>query len=73
MHESKNITLKWPFHAVEKLQNVINSQQQVYELSEILLPVKVVNKSVAVLKVLLDFNEQELEYNLVLPKLIAML
>lgn len=73
MHESKNITLKWPFHPVEKLQNVINSQQQVYELSEILLPVKVVNKSIAVLKVLLDFNEQELEYNLVLPKLIAML
>lgn len=47
MHESKNITLKWPFHAAEKLQNAITSQQEVYELSEILLPVKVVNESVA--------------------------
>lgn len=46
MRESKNITLKWPFHTAEKLQNVITSQQEVYELPEILLPVKVVNKSV---------------------------
>lgn len=47
MHESENITLKWPSHAAEKLQNGIASQQEVYELSEILLPVKVVNRSVA--------------------------
>lgn len=47
MHVSKNTFLKWPFHAAKELQNVITSQQEVYELSEILLPVKAVNKSVA--------------------------
>lgn len=44
MHESKKFTFKWPFHAAGKLQNVITNQQEVYELSKILPPVKVVNK-----------------------------
>jgi len=61
MHESKTIILKRPFHAAEKIQSVITSQQEVCELSEILLPVKVVNKSVAECKKFLDFNEQKLK------------
>lgn len=44
MHESRKFPFKWPFHANGKLQNVIATQQEVYELSKILLPVKAVNK-----------------------------
>lgn len=44
MHESKKFTFKWPLHADGKLQNVIITQQKVYELSKILPPVQAVNK-----------------------------